>query len=117
MFFIIGTLVTGTLADWDDENMKKAKDSRDIDDAAIAAAAHMACKMVSSSFLDLNFIESIGGPLVSWQPMSFSYFSRRAEDIYNTAFGDTSFTDALIRMSSLTNNTKIFWNTLLPERE
>ena len=49
--------------------------------------------------------------------MSFSYFSRRAEDIYNTAFGDTSFTDALIRMSSLTNNTKIFWNTLLPERE
>ena len=117
MFFIVGSLVTGTLADWDDENMKKAKDSRDIDDAAIAAAAHMACKMVSSSFLDLNFIESIGGPLVSWQPMSFSYFSRRAEDIYNTAFGDTSFTDALIRMSSLTNNTKIFWNTLLPERE
>lgn len=117
MLFIVGSLVTGTLADWDDENMKKAKDSRDIDDAAIAAAAHMACKMVSSSFLDLNFIESIGGPLVSWQPMSFSYFSRRAEDIYNTAFGDTSFTDALIRMSSLTNNTKIFWNTLLPERE
>ena len=85
MFFIVGSLVTGTLADWDDENMKKAKDSRDIDDAAIAAAAHMACKMVSSSFLDLNFIESIGGPLVSWQPMSFSYFSRRAEALSGSA--------------------------------
>lgn len=56
MFFIVGSLVTGTLADWDDENMKKAKDSRDIDDAAIAAAAHMACKMVSSSFQTLTLL-------------------------------------------------------------
>ncbi len=71
MFAMIGSLITGAMMDWDDELTKEAKSSNDLGMAVVAAAAHMAMKMVSSSFGDFNFIESIGSPLYSWQPFSF----------------------------------------------
>lgn len=109
MFAVVGTLLTGVLQDWDKELTKEAKESNDISDAAIAAAAHMAMKMVSSSFGDFNFVESIGKPLISWQPVSLSFLSRRVTDIWNAAFGDGDFKNALINSFGVTSNSKIFW--------
>ena len=87
-------------------------EAKDVDEAAVAAAAHMAMKMVSTSFGDFNFVESIGMPLISWQPFSFSYLSRRYEDIVDVAMGDKNFLNALLNMSSVTSNTKVFWRSL-----
>lgn len=109
MFTTVGPILVGMMQDWDDDLTNEAKD---VDEAAVAAAAHMAMKMVSTSFGDFNFVESIGMPLVSWQPFSFSYLSRRYEDIVDVAMGDKNFLNALLNMSSVTSNTKVFWRTL-----
>jgi hypothetical protein len=73
----------------------------------------MAMKMVSSSFGDFNFIESIGGPLTSWQPVSFSYLSRRYEDLVDVAMGDKDFSKALFNISGFTSSTRVFWDKLV----
>lgn len=112
MFLMIGPLLVGMMQDWDDELNDEVKT---VDDAAIATAAHMAMKMVSSSFGDFNFIESIGSPLVSWEPFSFSYMRRRFEDIVDVAMGDKDFTKALLNISGVTSTTKVFWETLLEQ--
>lgn len=113
MFLIFGSIITGVLKGWDDELAKEAKESGSIDQAVVASGAHMAIKMVTSSFLDLNFVESIGSPIVSWQPMAFSFWGRRLSDICDVFSGDKSLTDALIRMSNVTGNTKTFWDAVL----
>lgn len=113
MFVVVGTIVTGLMQDWDDELKKEAKDSGKVDDAAVAAAAHMCLKMVSSSFGDFNFIESIGNPLIQWEPFALKFFQSKFADITDVIMGDKSFTDALFRMSSLTSNSKILLDTLV----
>ena len=110
MFAMVGPLLVGMMQDWDDELTDEAKT---IDEAAVAAAAHMAMKMVSSSFGDFNFIESIGGPLTSWQPVSFSYLSRRYEDLVDVAMGDKDFSKALFNISGFTSSTRVFWDKLV----
>ncbi len=112
MFAMIGSLITGAMMDWDDELTKEAKSSNDLGMAVVAAAAHMAMKMVSSSFGDFNFIESIGSPLYSWQPFSFQFVGRNLVNIYETAFGDKDFGDTLFRMTGATSNSKVFWDVL-----
>lgn len=113
MFAMVGPLITGVLQDWDDE---LKKDANDIDEAAVAAAAHVAMKIVSSSFGDFNFIESIGGPLTNWTPFSFSYLGRQASELFDVCMGEKSFTDALLKMSTFTSSTKIFWDALLDNK-
>jgi hypothetical protein len=66
MFGVVGPMCASMMVAWDNDLDKEAKESNDLNDAVVASAAHMACKMVSSSFGDLNFIEAIGGPLTSW---------------------------------------------------
>ena len=112
MFIMVGPLVVGMMQDWDDELTGEVSS---VDDAAVAAAAHMAMKMVSSSFGDFNFIESIGSPLLSWQPFSFSYLSRRFEDMVDVAMGDKSFSSALVNISGFTSSTKVYWKELLKD--
>lgn len=110
MFAMVGPLLTGVLQDWDDE---LEKDAKNVDEAAVAAAAHVAMKIVSSSFGDFNFIKSIGTPFYSWTPFSFSYFGRRFADISDVCMGDKSFTDFLLKIPVATSTTKIFWDAVL----
>ena len=101
------------MADWEDEFEKKARKSHDINDALAAAMAKVALKTVSYSFLDFNFIDSIGGPLINWQPISFSFWQRRMQDAWDVAIGDMDFSKALIRSSGTLGTTSVFWETLL----
>lgn len=70
----VGSIICSLLRDWDDQLTKDAKTTGEMDDALVAAAAHMCIKMVSSSFGDFNFVSSIGSPFVSWEPFSLNYF-------------------------------------------
>jgi hypothetical protein len=110
MFLMVGPLLTGVLQNWDDE---LEKDADDVDEAAIAAAAHVAMKIVSSSFGDFNFINSIGNPLFQWTPFSFAYFSRKFSDLSDVCMGDKSFTDFLLKIPVATSTTKVFWDAVL----
>ena len=110
IYFGVGTLIASLMADWDDDLAKDARKSGDLGEALRASAAHMSMKMVSNSFLDFNFFDSIGSPLVSWEPVSFAYLGSRLADIGKIATGDKSFTDVMIRMASATNQSKVFWD-------
>lgn len=113
LWTISGTFIAGFMADWEDEFEKKAKKSHDINDALAAAMAKVALKTVSYSFLDFNFIDSIGSPLINWQPVSFSFWQKRMQDAWDVAIGDMDFSKALIRSSGTLGTTSIFWETLL----
>ena len=109
---IIGTLSCALLQDWDDELMKEAKRDNKIDESLIAAAAHVAMKCVSGSFMDFNFFESIGSPLTAWQPFSLEWAGTFLGNWWDVCMGDKKFTNALISSTTATNQTKIFWQTL-----
>lgn len=113
IFFVVGTSVSALMADWDDDLIKDAKKSQDLGEALRASAAHMAMKMVSNSFLDFNFFNSIGSPILSWQPISFAYLGSRISDLGQAVLGDKDFKDVLLRMTSFTSQSKIFWDVAL----
>lgn len=109
----VGSIICGLLRDWDDQLTKDAKTSGELDEALIAAGAHMCIKMVSSSFGDFNFISSIGSPFVSWEPFSLNYFRQRISDAEDVMTGDKKLATAILRSNNLTSNSKVFWDVLL----
>lgn len=63
MFAIIGSLLASALGDWLDELKDENKKNEDFMTGVKLAAANVAVMSVKNSFLDLNFIESIGSPI------------------------------------------------------
>ena len=63
MFALVGSILGVLLGDWLDELKKDNKKNRDFVEGLKVAAANIAVMSVKNSFLDLNFIDSVGTPI------------------------------------------------------
>ena len=104
-------ITAALMAGWEDELEKEAKKSKELDDALIATAAHLAIKILRYSYLDLNYIESIGSPLLNWQPVAFEYYLKRLSDLMEVAIGDKDVHTAIVNASGALGSTRLIWNT------
>ncbi len=97
MFCIVGSLLGALLQSWLDNLKKENVKNKDFTTGLYIAAANVAVLSVKNSFLDLNFIESIGGPIGQWTPFAFEWTGRMAKNWYNVAMGDEDFYDGVVK--------------------
>lgn len=99
MFAVIGSLLGALLGDWLDELKDENKQNRDFMTGLGIAAANIAVMSVKNSFLDLNFIDSVGSPVGQWTPFAFEWSGRIMKNWYNVAVGDEDFWDGVVKSS------------------
>lgn len=99
MFALIGSIIGALLGDWLDDLKNENRKNRDFTTGLGIAAANIAVMSVKNSFLDLNFIESVGSPIGQWTPFAFEWGSRTLSNWYNVAMGDEDFWDGVVKTS------------------
>ena len=97
MFAIVGSIIGALLGDWLDELKKDNAKNRDFITGLGIAAANVAVMSVKNSFLDLNFIESIGSPLGQWTPFSVEHTGRTLSTWWEVCTGDEDFQDGVVK--------------------
>lgn len=97
MFAIVGSFIGALLGDWLDELKKDNAKNRDFMTGLGIAAANVAVMSVKNSFLDLNFIESIGSPLGQWTPFSVEHTGRTLSTWWEVCTGDEDFQDGVVK--------------------
>ena len=91
MFAVIGSIIGALLGDWLDELKEDNKKNRDFVVGLGLAAANVAVMSIKNSFLDLNFIESIGSPLSQWTPFAVEHTGRTLSTWWGVALGEEDF--------------------------
>lgn len=99
MFVLGGLLLSALLSDWLDELLKDNKKNKDLSTGVALAAANIAVMSVKNSFLDFNFIESVGSPVGQWTPFAFEWSGRTLRNWWNVAMGDEDFWDGVVKTS------------------
>lgn len=99
MFALIGSILGALLGDWLDDLKNENRKNRDFTTGLGIAAANIAVMSVKNSFLDLNFIDSVGSPIGQWTPFAFEWGSRTLSNWYNVAIGDEDFWDGVVKTS------------------
>lgn len=99
MFALVGSIIGALLGDWLDELKNENRKNRDFTTGLGIAAANIAVMSVKNSFLDLNFIESVGSPIGQWTPFAFEWGSRTLSNWYKVAVGDEDFWDGVVKTS------------------
>lgn len=100
-FALVGTGICASLGNWrDDLEENSEKDS--IIDGFKLAMADIAVKSARNSFLDFNFIDSIGDPTISWSPFALTYLQSQFENIWDSTIGDTSIIMGMSKTTALT---------------
>ena len=70
---------------------------------------------VKNSFLDLNFIDSIGSPLGQWTPFALSWGARQYQNISKVATGDEDLWDGVLKIASANKQVKPIFDAIKPE--
>lgn len=99
MFVLGGLLLSALLSDWLDELLKDNKKNKDLSTGVALAAANIAVMSVKNSFLDFNFIESVGSPVGQWTPFAFEWSGGTLRNWWNVAMGDEDFWDGVVKTS------------------
>lgn len=116
MFAIIGSLLASALGDWLDELKDENKKNEDFMTGVKLAAANVAVMSVKNSFLDLNFIESIGSPIGQWTPFAIEWATRQYKNILKTASGDEDIWDGILNIASVNKQIKPLFDAIKPEQ-
>ena len=115
MFALVGSILGVLLGDWLDELKKDNKKNRDFVEGLKVAAANIAVMSVKNSFLDLNFIDSVGTPIGQWTPFAFDWGSRTFSNWWNVAMGDEDFWDGVVKSSGGLKQIKPVLDTIKPD--
>lgn len=111
MFLIVGNLI-GAALNMGYKKMEDEVDKTNIGDALLLSALNIGIKSVRNSFLDFNYISSIGDPAVQWTPFSFEYLINQASNVWDVIMGDQNFWLGLSKTTSLFTQFKPVFNTL-----
>ena len=115
MFVLGGVIMSALLSDWLDELLKENRKNRDLSTSTILAAANIAVMSVKSSFLDFNFIESVGSPVGQWTPFSIEWGGRTFKNWWKVAVGDEDFWDGVVNSSGGLKQIKPLLDTIKPD--
>lgn len=115
MFAIVGSIIGALLADWLKDLKEENKANDDFATGCMLAAANVAVSSIKNSFLDLNFIDSIGSPIGSWTPFSLEWVARQSKNIYKTATGDEDIWDGVLNVASVNKQIRPIFDSVKPE--
>lgn len=115
MFALVGSILGAILGDWLDDLKEENKKNKNFVNGLKVTAANIAVMSVKNSFLDLNFIDSIGTPLGQWTPFAFDWGNRTLSNWWNVAMGDEDFWDGVVKSSSALRQFKPALDTIKPE--
>lgn len=110
MFAVVGSLVGRVVGGWVEDEKKKAKEDNNFTAALKANGASVLAKILTNSFLDLNMIESIGGPVGDWTPVSLNWAGRSLKTLYSEAVGDHEFENVLTKTFGAARQNQILLN-------
>lgn len=116
MFMVIGSILGGLLGDWLKELKEDNKDNTDFIKGLQIAGANIAVLSVKNSFMDFNFINSVGSPAVSWTPFAIEWAGRQYKNIAKVATGDEDIWDGVMNIASVNKQIKPMIDTLKPEQ-
>lgn len=115
-YLIISVLIAGCLMmDWDKDLQKKAKESKDLKDAAAATLVHLTRLSFGQSAEDFAWWQSIGNPAIEWSPFSFTWGTNTVKRIYNAIMGDSDFYDGVMQSSAAGKQIKPLMDYIKPE--
>ena len=113
---MISTLIAGILmANWDKELQKDAKDSGELGDAAKATAFKLLRTSFGQSADDFNWWNSIGSPLVGWNPFALSQGTYLLGRLSNVLMGDQDFYTGVVNSFAAGKQMKPLMQWLNPQ--
>ncbi len=115
MFAVVGTIIGALLGDWLDELKEDNKKNKDFTTGLYIAAANIAVMSIKNSFIDFNFIESIGSPVGQWTPFSFEWGHRIIKTWWEVAMGEEDFWDGVVKSSGSLKQIKPILDSLKPD--
>lgn len=115
MFFVIGSLLGAWLGDWLDELEDENKKNTDFVVGLKLAAANVAVMSVKNSFLDLNWLDSIGTPLGQWTPFALDWGARQWKNISKVATGDEDIWDGVLNIATVNKQVRPIFDSIKPE--
>lgn len=115
MFLVIGSILGALLGDWLENLKDEAKGDDDLITALRLSAANIAVMSVRNSFLDFNFLESIGSPIVYWSPFALEWGARQFANISKVAMGDEDLWDGVLKIASVNKQVKPIFDSIKPE--
>lgn len=115
MFVLGGLILSALLTDWLKDLLEDNKKNRDLSTGIALAAANIAVMSVKNSFLDFNFIESVGSPVGQWTPFAFEWGARTMKNWWNVAIGDEDFWDGVVKTSGGLKQIKPLLDSVKPD--
>jgi len=115
MFTIVGSILGALLGGWLDDLEDENKNNGDLVTGLGIAAANVAIMSVKNSFLDINFIDSIGTPIGQWTPFAFDWAGRTISNWWNVVIGDEDFWDGVVKTSGGLKQIKPALDTIKPD--
>lgn len=113
---IISTLIAGLImADWDKELQKEAKNSGEFTDALKATAFKLIRTSFGQSADDFNWWNSIGSPLIEWNPFALSQASYLLGRLSNIIMGDQDFYTGVVNSFAAGKQMKPLMQWLNPQ--
>lgn len=113
VFIVIGNILARWLMSLFQEHIKEEKQYATSFGSQVANTAYyIGINSLRSSTDDANFINSIGGILVDWTPMSIRTINSLYKQWSGVIAGDNSLYNAAINSTAFTRQTKYIWNYL-----
>ena len=115
MFAVVGSILGAVLGDWLDDLKEENEDNDDFMTGVMLAAANVAVMSVKNSFLDFNFIESVGSPVGQWTPFSIEWAGRQISNIMKVASGDEDIWDGALNVAGASKQLRPIFDAIKPE--
>ena len=116
MWMIMGSLIAGSLEKSANDYMKER--GNDTANKAVAnATLAFSINILNKSFLDFNFMNSLFGRGIDWNPFAIKTASNIINYFGSCFTGDETFLRTLAKSSAATRNFKPLWDYYLPKAE
>ena len=115
LFVLGGLILSSLLSDWLRQLLNDNKKNKDLSTGIALAAANIAVMSVKNSFLDFNFIESVGSPVGQWTPFALEWGNRTIKNWWNVAMGDEDFWDGVVKTSGGLKQIKPVLDAIKPD--
>lgn len=100
MFTLLGGFIGNMILDASKDYIKENPPEGNFAQGITNTAAQIGADTFNASFLDLNFIDSIGSRGINWTPFSFSMLQRTTQNLYSFLGGHKDFENFITGLAS-----------------
>lgn len=115
MLLVGGVILGGLLKDWLKDIKEESRENTDFMEGCILAAANVGIMSVKNSFLDFNFIETVGSPVGQWTPFAFEWTLKQWKNLTKVASGDEDLWDGALNTVGMGKQIRPIFDAIKPE--